>query len=145
MFGSFRRHQKWIWILGVLVIIPSFVIFFSPNATLRATEGQVAIVNGKPPTINGKTIPRDEFNAAKIEAVRGHFFRSNGKWPENDEASKEGLDRDAIVRVFMLQKLKDLDIHISEEAAARLALERLGTYPPSSLEKRHLLPHGLSM
>ena len=53
MFGSFRRHQKWIWLLGVIVIIPSFVIFFSPEAKYSgrgATGSRVAIVNGKPPT-----------------------------------------------------------------------------------------------
>ena len=146
MFGSFRRHQKWIWILGVVVIIPSFVIFFSPDAKLRGgTASRVLIVNGKPVTINGQPIPMDEFNNAYSETLLGHFFRANGKWPESGEVSKENLEHDAIIRVFMLQKLKDLDINVSEEAVARLAMERLGTYPLASLERDHLITHGLNL
>src|ERR1051325_10037387 len=125
MFGSFRRHQKWIWILGVLVIIPSFVIFFSPNASWKApgrSQDSFSIVNGKPIRINGQPISRDEFDRAHIEAVLGNFFRSGGKWPDADEVSKESLEHDTIIRVFMLHKLKDLDIQVSEQAVARLAL-----------------------
>src|SRR6266446_9144487 len=111
MFGSFRRHQKWIWFLGVLVIIPSFVIFFSPDAKWRgAGAGQTYIMNGKPPTINGQPITLDEFRNAYTETLLGHFFRAGGKWPEGEEATKETLEHDTVIRVFMLHKLKDLDI-----------------------------------
>jgi len=149
MFGTIRRHQQWIWIPIVAVTILTFVWFFTPNGSdsgRAASLGQVAIVNGKPATINGQTIPMDEFRSAYRETFLGHFFRSNGKeWPDGSEASKEMLDHDSIVRVFMLHKLKELDIEVSDEAAARLAMERLGNYPPSSLEKDHLLPHGLNL
>ncbi len=147
MFGSFRRHQKWIWFLGVLVIIPSFVIFFSPDAKIgRNTTSREALINGKPATINGQPIRLDEFRNAYNETVLGHFFRSNGKeWPERSEAARETLEHDTVVRVFMLYKLKELDIHVSDEAVARLAMERLGAYPLASLERDHLLPHGLTV
>src|SRR5438270_10043046 len=146
MFGSFRRHQKWIWILGVLVIIPSFVIFFSPNASMRGSSNvYYSVVNGKPPTINGQPITADEFRTAHTEAVLFHFFRNNGTFPTGDEMSKESLERDTIVRVFMIRKLQELDIHVSDEAVGRLAIERLGNYPLATLEREKLLPNGLTL
>jgi hypothetical protein len=147
MFGSFRRHQKWIWFLGVLVIIPSFVIFFAPNASWKAAGGasQAYIMNGKAPTINGKPISVEEYRACFAETLLGHFFRAGGKWPEGDEVSKESLEHDTVIRVFMLHKLNDLDIKVSDEAVARLAMERLGTYPLANLEREHLAPHGVTL
>ncbi len=148
MFGTIRRHAQWVWIPIVTVIIITFVWFFMPtgSGSARTAFGQVAIVNGKPATINGQTIPMDEFRSAYRETYLGHFFRSNGKeWPDGSESSKEMLDHDSVVRVFMLHKLKELDIEVSDEAAARLAMERLGNYPPASLEKEHLTPHGLNL
>src|SRR5260221_9044550 len=148
MFGTIRPHQEGIWFPIVRLIIIRFVWFFTPagSGSGRAGLGQVAVVNGKPATINGQTIPMDEFQSAKRETYLGHFFRSNGKeWPDGSDATKEMLDHDSIVRVFMLHKLKELDIEVSDEAAARLAMERLGNYPPASLEKEHLAPHGLNL
>ena len=58
MFGSFRKHQQWIWILGVIVIIPSFVIFFSPDAKWNRgfRGGREKVDLG---SFNGKPIQRD--------------------------------------------------------------------------------------
>src|SRR5438128_2388019 len=126
MFGSFRRHQKWIWILGVVVIIPSFVWFFMPNGSgpERATANRFAIVNGKEPTINGQPIPLEEFNRAKSEKIVTRLCFGNGNLPE-DEASKERLDVDTVRRVFVSHKLKELGIEVSDEAVARQALQWL--------------------
>src|SRR5207248_8078683 len=147
MFGTIRRHQQLIWVPIVVVTIIGFVWFFMPNSTgdTRATGSQIAYVNGKPATINGHPISMDEFRKAYRETYLGHFFRSGGKeWPDSTEATKEGLDHDTVVRVFMLHKLKELGIEVSDEAVARQALERLGNYPIDTLEREALLPHGVN-
>ena len=134
--------------LGVLVIIPSFVIFFSPNASWKSagrSQDYLSVVSGKPIKINDQPISADEFHRAYTEAVLGHFFRSGGKWTDAGEVSKESLEHDTIIRVFMIHKLKDLDIQVSDQAVARLALERLGNYPLANLEREHLIPHGLTV
>ena len=61
MFGSFRKHQKWIWILGVIVIIPSFVIFFSPDAKWAGGAGGENYNLG---SIRGEPIKLNEFRPA---------------------------------------------------------------------------------
>jgi len=144
MFGTIRRHQQWIWIPIITVIIISFVWFFLPSGsgTPRFSGPNYTYVNGKLATINGQGIPLDEFQSAKIEAKLFHFFRNGGRWTETDE---ETLDRDAIIRVFMLRKLKELGITASDKAADRLTMERLGNYPIASLEKEHLTPHQVTL
>src|SRR5258708_6201087 len=145
MFGTIRRHQQWIWIPIVIVIIISFVWFFMPNSSApsrMAGPSQFAVVNGKLATINGQGIPLEEFQSAKAEALLFHFFRNNGRWTEIDE---ESVDRDTVIRVFMIHKLKELGVTVSDKAADRLTMERLGSFPLASLEKEYLAPHHITL
>src|SRR5881397_1963426 len=128
MFGSFRRHQQWIWIFVIAVTIPGFVWLFTPDTKSqggRPSRDYISPLNSKPVKINDRPITFDAYRNAYAEAILRHF-RATGKWPDNDEAGKEALERDAIIRVFMLHKLKELDIHVSEKAAARMAMDWLG-------------------
>jgi len=149
MFGTIRKHQQWVWVPVVAITSIGMVWFFTNSSSMGDANApdrpyiMSGTTNGKPPTINGRPITISQFRSAHTETVLGHFFRANGKWPESED--KDSLEHDTVIRVFMLQKLKDLDIHVSDEAVARLALERLGTYPLSSLEKEHLAPHGVTL
>src|SRR3954470_18830369 len=92
MFGSFRKHQQWIWILGVIVIIPSFVIFFSPDAKwnrgLRGGSDKGLDLG----SFNGRPIGRDEYMAANRETKINYFMRTGGKeWPGNDEQTRRKI------------------------------------------------------
>src|SRR2546423_14681297 len=103
MFGTIRRHQQLIWVPIVIVTIVGFVWFFMPNGSgySRAIPNQAVLINGKPATINGHPITRDEFNAAYRETYLGHFFRSGGKeFPDDTQATKDSLEHDAVIRVF---------------------------------------------
>jgi len=144
MFGSFRKHQKWIWILGVIIIIPSFVVFFSPDARLKGSGGGNQ-ATGNYGTINGKPIALSDYRRAYQETRLSYFFRGNGKWPDNDDATARNLERDTVFRILLIQKMADLDIHISDQAAARMARERIGNYPLANFDKDFLAPHGVSM
>ena len=145
MFGTFRRHQQWIWILGVVVIIPSFVIYFSPGSGRGGGRG------GKMPGVdlgafNGRPIERDDYLPALRETKLNYFMRSGGReWPANDENSNRNMQRDAIFRLFLLDKIKDLDIHVSEQAVARTARDRLGDFPPDKFERDVLSQQGLTL
>jgi len=143
MFGSFRKHQQWIWILGVIVIIPSFVIFFSPDA--KFNKGQ-KVPQGDFGSFNGHAIGRDDYAAGRRETILNHFMRSGGReWPGNDQQTSRNLERDTIFRIFLLDRVKDLDIHVSEEAVARAAKERLGDFDPARFEREYLNREGLNL
>jgi hypothetical protein len=124
MFGTIRRHQQWLWIVIIAVIIISFVIFFSPDVNLMGARGRAA--QGDFGSINGKPITRDEFISGFEEARLNHFFRSGGEWPKPDDATQDNLKRDAIYRIFLIKKLDEYDVKVSDEAVARLTRERLG-------------------
>jgi len=145
MFGSFRKHQQWIWILGVIIIIPSFVIFFSPDAKWRGMGGGR---QSKPDLgeFDGTPVERDDYYAGKKETVLNYFMRSGGReWPGSDAQTTRNLERDTIFRLFLIKRTKDLDIHVSDEAVARAAGERLAGYPPDRFEREYLAPQGLTL
>src|SRR5687767_7472168 len=117
MFGTIRRHQNWLWFLIIGVIIISFVVFFSPDVNFGA--GGRGDSSGQHGSINGQPVKDTDFYPAYHEARINHFFRT-GQWPGNEESAQETLRRDALSRVFLIGKLKELDIQVSDEAVARL-------------------------
>jgi peptidyl-prolyl cis-trans isomerase D len=141
MFGSFRKHQKWIWMLGVIIIVPSFVIFFTPNVHLSpkgATDYDFGSINGNP-------ITREEFLQAFNESRLNYFLRSRGRnWPGNDDTVKRNLERDAVSRIFLAQKMKELGVEASNEAVAQMASQQLKDYPLKQFEADILRPHDLT-
>ena len=144
MFGTIRRHQNWLWIVIIAIIVVSFVVFFSPDVNFggggRQTSGQHGSINGQP-------VSDRDFYSALGEAHINHLFRT-GQWPGNDQAAQDSLSRDALSRVFLIGKLKELDIKVSDEAVARLTRDRLPRELADNLGrfvKEHLEPNGSNM
>lgn len=145
MFGTIRRHQNWLWIVIIAIIVVSFVVFFSPDVDFSAAgrRGESGM-NG---SINGQPVKDSDFYSALREARINHLFRT-GQWPGNDEQAQDGLRRDALSRVFLIGKLKELDIQVSDEAVARLTRERLPRELADNIGrfvKEHLEPNGSDM
>ncbi|MCI0748124.1 MAG: peptidylprolyl isomerase [Verrucomicrobia subdivision 3 bacterium] len=140
MFGTIRKHQNWLWLVIIFVIIVTFVIFFSPDVRLganRPAEGEFG-------SIGGRQIGQEEFRDAHQEARMAFFMRSNGReWPGSD--AEESLKRDAIFRVFLKEKMKEMDIRASDEAVGRIVRERLGNYKLADFERDILAPQALTL
>lgn len=142
MFGTIRKHQNWLWIIIITVIIISFVVFFSPDVQLGANRSAA----GEFGTIGSKPIGQKEFREAYDEARLSHFMRTGGReWPANDQAAERSLERDAVFRVFLQQKIKEMNIRASDEAVGRLVRERLGNYPLAEFEQVHLREQRLTL
>jgi hypothetical protein len=119
MFASIRRHQKWLWfVISVLTII-SFVAFFSPRSQRGVGSGgwQENDVVG---SINGRALHRDEYLQAAREAELRYFLNYR-QWPRDDEMARQmGLiDNEIRSRLLLIDKLKQLNVKVSEEAAAQ--------------------------
>lgn len=150
MFAGFRKYQKWIWIVAIIVVIPSFVIFFSPDARWRR-ERRAAELG----SIEGKPITPEEYLSARAEAYLSFFFR-HGQWPDKSDATRQfGFDeeRETYGRLLMLAAIRKMNIHVSPESAAKLAAEFFqrvaGTNAPpkqvyEALYQRILRPNGLT-
>jgi len=118
MFASIRRHQKWLLIVIVSLVIISFVILMDPSYSGR--KGRLARgARGDFGSINGRALTREEVNQARDEA-RLRFYLSYGRWPEQDETTRQMYDEDRELaqRLFLIEKIRDLEVRVSESAVA---------------------------
>jgi parvulin-like peptidyl-prolyl isomerase len=142
MFGTIRKHQTWLWVFIIAFISVSMVWFFSPDVSLSGDDSSGPA--GDYGSINGEPIkPGDYYNA--LNEVRLTEYLQSGKWPGNDEAAVSRLENQAISRVFLLGKVKELDIKASDKAVALMIHEQLRDYPYATLEKEILEPNKLKI
>jgi hypothetical protein len=120
MFAGFRRFQKVIWAGAAVVIIPLFVLFFTPRA------GEIFMQflgrgNGGMPDfgrVGGERITRDDFLEAQKEVYLRSFLHS-GRMPENDS---EQIADQTYYRLLILQQIREHGIHVSLDAVSRTVL-----------------------
>jgi hypothetical protein len=142
MFGSIRRHQQWLWIVIATIVILSFLVFFSPDSQFTPVKTEKVDLG----SFNNRPIEREEYLAALKEAKLNHFMRSGGReWPGSDENARRGLERDAISRLFIIDRVKEMQIAVSDTAVARAARERLGDFPPEKFESEYLKQQNLTL
>ncbi len=117
----------------------SLIVFFSADARLGRGQ-QDADGYG---SMNGKPIPAMQSLEARKEVMIAHFLRS-GNWPGNDEQTTRSLENETISRVFLIQKVKELEIHPGDKAVAALFHEQIRETPLAELEEKYLRPQGLT-
>lgn len=108
MFGTIRRHQKWLWVLIIIVIIVSFVVFFTPDVRFRGRE------DSDFGTINGRKLTLLELQNARKDLMLLSRFNS-GDWPKSDTFR----DNEVKQRVLMLDLAKQFGIQISDDAVVQ--------------------------
>jgi hypothetical protein len=141
MFGTIRKHQTWLWVIIIVVISLSMVVFFSSDVSLTGGPGQAA--KGEFGTIDGKPITQSEFFGAYKEPRLGEYLRS-GKWPGSDDATTRMVERQAINRVYLIHKMRQMDIEPSEKAIGLIVQEQIRDYPYAAFERDFLKPNGLT-
>ncbi len=131
MFGTIRRHQKWLWALIITLTIISFVWFFGPEAKMR---NQAEFNIG---SMNGHKFTREEYYQV-VREVRISAFISQGKWTD-DIRQMDDLVRQ---RLFFTQKMREYNIKVSDEALAQfmktsplLRARDTGAYSPAAYEQ----------
>ncbi len=114
MLVILRRYQKWFWAAIIAVVIPSFVVFFTPEATFRGSGG------GSFGSINGHAISQEQFANAYQESIIQYMMRY-GTVPSGDEARRFGvdLDREARTRVLLVELIKENHIEASDDAIGK--------------------------
>lgn len=148
MFGTIRRHQKWLWVIIIALTVVSFVFFFSPNSKYSGQGGGRG--KGTYGTLRGKEISQIEFLRARNEILI-FYFLMHGEWPDKDSIAKRSFDpdRETYSRLFLIEKQKEFNISISDKAVNDLLLNILhgGREKNVSLEdfeRQILLPRGLT-
>ena len=147
MFGTIRKHQTWLWAIIITLTIISFVIFFSPYSKLDDSRaGRINLGS-----INGERISEEEYINARNEVYLRAFF-TTGNWPD-EEAKKQGgeIERETYQWLLLIQKQKQLGIHISVEVVAQAAkgmmsqFQRAGINSPEMFIQQVLRPRGFAL
>jgi len=134
MFATFRKHQKLLYGLALVVIIPSFVIFFSPEIGRNSGDGEVSLG-----VIDGKPVTRSEYTRARNE-TRLFYRLFRGGWPEdarfarfNLNLSQEILQRAAMIRRLEAEGIRAGDEAVVEQIRAYFRSPE-GQYDPASYQ-----------
>ena len=146
MFGTFRKHQTWLWAVIITVIIFSFVIYFSPYSKLNDSRSGPANLG----SINGERITEADYVQARKDVYLRSFF-STGNWPD-EEAKKQGgeIERDTYQWLLLIQKQKQLGVHVSLDVIAQAARAMMSQFLRGGMTadmfvKQVLQPRGFEM
>jgi peptidyl-prolyl cis-trans isomerase D len=105
-----ERLQKYgPWILGgvLLLLVPSFVVMFSPSASLKQQRSEL-------PTINGKAVNLADFQNAK-NVVMTEIVFSSGRQPPHTLEYEDQLNIEAVQRLILLRKAREFGISAGED------------------------------
>jgi peptidyl-prolyl cis-trans isomerase D len=117
MFATIRKHQKWLWMIVIVLVIIAFVVLMDP--TYSVTGGRIGGEGGSFGTINSRPIPREELLDTYAE-VRLRYRLLTDQWPEEDQASRMWFDPERLVqeRLLLLEKLREFDLQVDDAAVA---------------------------
>lgn len=121
MFVHIRKHQKWLFILIIAVVVIAFVIFFTPS--IQYDSFGASRRSDPIGSIDGRPITRKSFIHARKE-VSLQFFLLTGQWPDQGNRSRFDVDQETPNRLLLLDKVREHGIQISGRAAARWIVSR---------------------
>jgi len=118
MFAHIRKHQQWLFILIIAVVVVSFVIFFTPTVqydNLGNSTGSDVVGS-----IDGRPVAQKEFVDAYKEVML-RFLLMTGQWPDQLDPSIYGfnLEEEAPNRLLLLDKASQYGIQVSDKAVAK--------------------------
>ena len=149
MIGTIRKHSKWLW---AVIITATIISFLGWNINSRMNGGGGRNATGDFGSVYGKKITQPQYAEALNEFKLFYLFHY-GTWPDKKgSVSQDEMQREAYVRLLLIQKASDLGIQVGVDAAATAAnqmLRSLGrngeTVSMADFEKEVLTPEGLTV
>ena len=134
MFGTIRKHSQSMWIVIIIVIVISFVVFFTPSVDVRdwfeggradsgisseevAAQREVMVgdMMEQLPYLMARQQP-----PSKPDKVDFDFnIQMMQRNPEGMQKEGDRVAYEALVRLRLLEKAKELGIEFSEETVVR--------------------------
>ena len=109
MIGSLRKHQSWIWIIAIPVVIVSLISFYSSGGRGGRNQGDLAIGS-----INGRPIKREEYASARKLASLQSLLRT-GQVPRDGQ----DLKQEVFNRILVEEAIRHYRIEVSSEVTAK--------------------------
>ena len=138
MLGTFRKHSTWLWGIIIAAMAVSLV-FWTGNRGNRDGGGGFNL-----PPIAGKSVSPDEYASVAREVRLEHRF-GRGEWP----STSADLDPEIYQRLFMIRKMEEMGIHISQADVARVVAQNLkamsgksGTLITTDMFEKRVLAEG---
>jgi len=121
MIGTIRKHSKVMWWIVIVAIIITFVWWGSNTSQMDTSGG-----GGNYGVMNGEVITPALFTETAREVNLNYFYSSGGTWP-GDGSGIAGfkLEEQVFQRLLLIQKAKELGIHVSDDAVAQAASARM--------------------
>jgi hypothetical protein len=134
MFGTFRKHQTWLWVVIIGVTIVSMVGYFGTTGSKNPGTDRGGANYG---SIDGKPVTETEFQNAWREVSLLYFFSSR-EWPDSG-AVRNGFDqeRETYIRILLNRKLDEYHVQVDKTSvalAAANALREFGNGQPISFD-----------
>ncbi len=123
MIGTLRKHSTWLWLVIIVAVIISFVIYFTPTVGSGRGAGGATEFG----TINNRPITRKEYMAAMTD-VQLRLFLRTGQWPDSFDLRRMGvsLEDQTRDRLVLLDQVRQHRIKVDDAAVARWIAEQLG-------------------
>lgn len=106
-----RKYAPWILAGVLLLLLPGFILLFSPTASVKQQRSQL-------PTIGGKAVNFAEFQNART-AVLTDIILSKGRQPAHTAQLDDDINMAATQRLILMRKARELDVRVSDEDLVR--------------------------
>ena len=121
MIGTIRRHSQAMWWVIIAAIIITFV-WWGSQGPQKGNGGGI----GNYGVMNGVTITPAIYSEAQREVRLFYFFNSGGNWPgRGRQLQNFDVERETFNRILITEKMKELGIHVDDDAVNKVAADRL--------------------
>jgi peptidyl-prolyl cis-trans isomerase D len=123
-----RKYAPWI-LAGVLVVLlPGFVLLFSPQGSVKQERSEL-------PTIAGKPVNQAEFQRAR-NIVMAQVIISTGRQPPRSVQFEDELNIEAVQHLLLTRKAKEFGIRVTDDEV----IQQLRAQPVFLNEQRQFDP-----
>ncbi len=118
MFAHIRKHQKWLMVLIIAIVVVSFVIFFTPNIDpMSLAQGESRQIAAY---IDGEPVRVKEFQQAYRETALSFFLQSGRLFDQAYSDSRMDL---AAERILLVDRAEEFGILSSSATVAKWTVE----------------------
>jgi hypothetical protein len=121
MIHTIRKHSSWLLYIIAGATILSMVLYMGTGAVRNGASSGGANTNEVSGVIYGQPVSQEMYDQMHKDVDFDYLFNS-GNWAEqNPGMTKDVLQQRIYVRMMLIQKAKDLGVHVTDDQAMKAA------------------------